>query len=81
MSIVNKHISYQFQIKHNYKMDEKSKRVKSDDVFSEIIQASGPKGTLLCIDTSQCFHKGGLVTSDDVRYLAMFQYLPKNNFN
>ena len=81
MSIVNKHISYEFQVKNNYKMDEKSKRIESDNVFSEIIKASGSKGTILCIDTSQCFHKGGLVTSGDSRYLAMFQYLPKNNLN
>lgn len=81
MSIVNKDISYQYQIKNNYKMDQKSKRVKSENVFSEIIKASGPGGTMLCIDTSQCFHKGGLVKSDDTRFLAMFQYLPKNYLN
>ena len=81
MSIVNKDISYQYQIKNNYKMDQQTKRVKSENVFSEIIKASGSNGTLLCIDTSQCFHKGGLVTSDDSRFLAMFQYLPKNSLN
>ena len=62
-------------------MDQKSKRIKSENAFSKIIKASGLNGTLLCIDTSQCFHKGGLVTSDSSRYLAMFQYLPKNNLN
>lgn len=81
MSIVNKNLSYQFQKKNNYRMYEKSKRIKNDNDFSEILEASGYKGTLLCIDTSQCFHKGGLVKSDDYRYLTMFQYLPNNNLN
>ncbi len=77
LMVVNKLKSIKTQKKINYKMNIDSKRIlgekkyfSANDIFSFI----GKKGSMLLVDTSNCFHCGGRSTSG-YRIMLSFQYI------